>query len=143
MGAWTGDISELGRLAENLEKLSRVPSRAARKASEGIAEAIEAQFDAGVDPYGKAWAPLKPATLDKGRSPPPLTDSHDMRDSIEVRPARSAGIRITIGSEYAGFHQAGTRFMAQRPILPQGPMPKTWTAAIDEALDVEFEEAMR
>jgi phage gpG-like protein len=143
MSAWVGDLSELGRLADNLDRLSRVPSRAARKACDGIAEAIEEQFDSGSDSYGKPWADLKPSTIDKGRSPPPLTDSGDMRDSIEVRPAKSAGIQITIGAEYAGFHQAGTSIMAQRTILPVGPLPKTWTRAIDEALDLEFEEAMR
>jgi hypothetical protein len=80
------------RLHGTLRALAEVPSRAAKAASESIATLILDGFDAGTDPYGRPWAPLRPYTLAKGRFPPPLTDSGAMRDSVDVRPTAGAGI---------------------------------------------------
>lgn len=131
------------RLHGTLRKLADVPSQAARAAAANIADVIERQFDSGTDPYGRAWAPLKPYTLAKGRFPPPLTDSGAMRDSIEVKPTSGAGIEITMGAEYATFHQTGTVNMAQRQILPQsGGLPPEWQSAIRDAVSDSTKKAM-
>lgn len=136
MSAWRGNISALGQLANNIGKLATVPSRAARDASAGIARLIDQQFANGTDPYGKPWKPLAQSTRDRGRFPPPLTDTRDMRDSVAVKPSAGAGITVTIGAPYAGFHQTGAprANMPARKILPEGPMPKPWQAALAKAV---------
>lgn len=131
------------RLHGTLRKLADVPSQAARAASARIADVIEQQFDSGTDPYGRAWAPLKPYTLAKGRFPPPLTDTREMRESVEVRPTASGGIEVTMGVDYATFHQTGTRDMAQRQIMPQsGGLPASWSSAIADAVREATRKAM-
>lgn len=131
------------RLHGTLRKLSEVPSRAAADAAVRIADVFDGQFADGVDPYGKQWAALKPYTLAKGRFPPPLTDTGAMRDSIEVKPTPGAGIEVTMGVDYATFHQTGTRDMAQRQIMPQsGGLPASWSSAIADAVREATRKAM-
>lgn len=132
------------RLHGTLRALSEVPSRVAADASVRIAGLIDESFDAGIDPYGRPWAPLKPYTLAKGRFPPPLTDSGAMRSSIDVHPTAGAGIEVTIGTDYATFHQAGTRDMVQRQILPQSAgLAPSWREAIAEAVRTNVAKARR
>lgn len=134
--ALTGDLGRMGKLAANLRKLSSVPSQVSAGAAESIKELIEEEFDAGRDTYGKTWAPLAPATLAKGRTPPPLSDAEAMRDSLDVSPMPGAGISITI-DDPAGIHQTGAKrgnwVMPARPVLPDRTFPKAWTDAIAEA----------
>lgn len=132
------------RLHGTLRALSEVPSRAAADASVRIAGLIDESFDAGTDPYGRAWAPLRPYTLAKGRFPPPLTDSGAMRASVDVKPTAGAGIEVTIGTDYATFHQTGTRDMVQRQILPQsGGLAPSWREAIAAAVRAAMSKAVR
>jgi phage gpG-like protein len=111
-------------------ELARVPSRAARKIAHAIDLEIQKGFDRGVDPYGRSWAPLAPATLAKGRTPPPLTDTWKGRASVEVKPTRGAGVAITVGTQYMKFHQTGARKgrwrLPARPFLPTNVLPKAW-----------------
>ena len=140
---FSGDTRGLLNLNARLRELASVPSQAAKEASDEISKLIQEEFDAGNDAYGKAWAPLRPATLKKGRHPPPLTDTHEMRDSIEVKPMQGAGIQITLNETPAIFHQKGTEKMAKRPILPDGPrMPDSWDTAIHEATDEAVQRRM-
>lgn len=130
----SGDLRGMGQLARNIAQLARVPSRAAALAAPGIAREIQHEFDRGVDPYGRPWKPLKPSTLARGRHPPPLTDTREMRDGIAVRPLPAAGIAITFARDVpAIFHQRGTRFMALRAILPTNVLPKAWGAILAAA----------
>lgn len=142
MSAFTGDLSQLGLLSANLAKLARVPSQVAGDASEGITQEIRSEFDAGTDPYGRAWAALKAATLAKGRTPPPLTDSEATIDSLEVKPSAGAGITIEFGTDYVGFHQVGTVNMQARPPLPTGGFPSSWSKVISDATSARVEKAM-
>lgn len=128
------------QLMSNLAELESVPSRVATAAAAKIKASIDDQFSRGEDPYGVAWKALRPATLAKGRTPPPLTASGALRDSIRVTPKQGAGIEITIGVPYAGFHQTGTKNMVPRSILPDGSeLPDEWTDAIEES----FHDAVR
>jgi phage gpG-like protein len=132
------------RLNGTLRALSEVPSRVAADASVRIAGLIDGSFDAGTDPYGRPWAPLSTYTLAKGRFPPPLTDSGAMRASIDVHPTAGAGIEVTLDSEYATFHQTGTRYMPQRQILPQSAgLAPSWREAIAEAVRANVAKARR
>lgn len=138
---WNGDISGMGQLAKRVEDLSRVPSRAARRVAADLENLIGEEFDAGADPYGNAWEPLAPATLDRGRTPPPLTDTHAMRDSVSVAPLARAGVGVTIAHP-AAPHQTGwvgpQGEGPARPILPSGVMPARWNEAIRTAIVEEL-----
>ena len=134
-------MGSFANLKKMIAGLGSIPSQIARDASEGIAQAIQDEFDAGTDPFGTAWAPLKKSTIAKGRTPPPLTDTSDMRDGIEVKPMRGAGISVTI-PDPGVHHQYGTRDMPARPIFPDH-MPDTWQRAISDAADDAFARAKR
>ena len=117
-----------------LESLSEVPSRAAREASEEIESLIVEQFARGEDPYGEPWEELAESTRRRGRTNPPLTDTHDMVDGLEVKPTAGAGIAVTLDQPYSRFHQTGTKRMPARPILPTGELPEAWETAIAGAV---------
>lgn len=141
---FTGDYRGLLNLSARLRDLAGIPAQAAKQASEEIDDLIQTEFDQGTSPYGTKWAPLRPATLKKGRHPPPLTDTSTMRDSVEVKPMKGAGVSITINEEPSIYHQWGTEKMAARPILPSGTrMPATWTQAVAEAVDDAVKRRMK
>lgn len=144
--SWDGDISKMGRLATNVARLSRVPAVASRAVSDDLADAIEAEFHVGVDPYGEAWVPLAEATLAKGRTPPPLTDTGAMRRSTQVRPMPSAGVSITIPHP-AQCHQTGWHGPRgdgpPRPVLPGRKFPALWAVIIDEAIEAAVKGSSR
>lgn len=117
------------RLADHYRTLAEVPSQVSREAAESIKASIELQFDQGCDPYGNPWLPLAPSTIARGRFPPPLTDSHDLRDSITVTPMSGSGIQIDVGEDYGIYHQK------TRPILPEAEMPLPWKEAIQKSFD--------
>lgn len=129
-------------LAASLRTLSSIPATAARGGAERIAAQVQEDFDAGLDPYGNAWEDLAEATLAKGRTPPPLTDTGSMRASVDVSPMQGAGISITI-DDPAVHHQYGTINMPARPIFPnQGALPDTWRRAIADAGEEAFERQL-
>ncbi len=135
----TGDIDKLGRIGSAIASLSEVPTIAAELVSDRIAALVQLEFDAGVDPYGEAWAPLAPATVARGRHAPPLTDSGEMRASLLVYPSFGT-VRASIGTSQspAGPHQDGWSGPQgsgpARPILPSaGDMPDSWAMAIEDA----------
>jgi hypothetical protein len=141
--SFSGDISKMGYLADRLGDLATVPSRAAAAVSVKLGLLIAEEFDAGTDPYGTAWKPLAPATIAKGRTAPPLTDTRSMRDSVRVFPLSSAGVGITIQNPPAAPHQTGWSGKRgsgpARPILPsRSILPEEWQEAIDEAVDKEM-----
>jgi hypothetical protein len=127
----TAAEAALQTIGKTIRQLARVPSQAARGAAPRIAELLQNQFDEGVDPYGDPWAPLMPSTMARGRTPPPLTDTGDMRD-LTVEPSGSSGIAIHLGAGYSAFHQVGTKTMDARPILPVHGIPNSWHEAIVE-----------
>jgi hypothetical protein len=142
MSDFTGDFAGMRLLQANLAKLAGVPSQVAGDAAEGIRSAIAAEFEGGQDPYGRSWEALAEATINKGRRPPPLTDTGDM-SNVVVRPAAGAGITIEFGPGYSGFHQAGTRNMPARKPLPDAGFPSTWSAVISDATAARVQKAMR
>jgi phage gpG-like protein len=143
----TGNFAELAKMRERLADLATVPSRVAKSVSADIATFVQEEFDHGADPYDDPWAPLSPSTLSQGRSEPPLTDSHAMRDSLVVRPLASAGVAITIDHP-AGVHQTGWTGPRSsgpaRPVLPaRGELPDGWIEAIEVETGKAFKGVMR
>lgn len=139
-------IAELGRLVQTIERLSEVPRRMAVIAAPRLTALLQDQFDKGVDPYGRAWAPLKPSTLARGRRPPPLTDTRKLRDATMVKVARY-GLRMVVGKPYGFFHQVGFRVhgtrVPPRRILPQYGFPAAWKRVLDESARQAAREAVR
>lgn len=134
----SGDLSHLGRISASVAALADVPRVASELASERIADLVQLEFDAGVDPYGEAWEPLAEATIAAGRHEPPLTDTRELRESLLVYPSRE-GIRATIGTSDhpAGPHQDGWDGPRSkgpaRPMLPTDTLPDSWASAIEDA----------
>jgi hypothetical protein len=118
-----------------------VPAQASTEAAAGINRLLQQEYSQGSDPYGKPWAPLKASTLSKGRSPPPLTASGQMRGGTKATPMSGGGIQIEAPSP-ANFHQSGTKNMAKRPILPEKGLPVAWKAEIDKAVDTQVKRTM-
>jgi hypothetical protein len=139
-----GNFAGLGQLERNIGLLARVPAQASRDAAERIHGRLQEQFDRGVDPYGNPWAPLRPATIRRGRTSPPLTNTREMRDhELEVRPMAGAGIAVTFNPEApALFHQKGTSRMAARQILPTGTMPAGWNKDLKDSTAAATKRAM-
>ena len=106
---FSGDINALGRIGAHVESLADVPRVASELVSERLAQLVQLEFDAGVDPFGVAWAPLAPATVARGRHAPPLTDTRQLRESLLVYPSAAGGVRMSIGTadHPAGPHQDG------------------------------------
>jgi hypothetical protein len=132
-------MSSFANLQRMIRSLASVPSQVSAGAAEGISDAIQAELDAGTNPFGDPWAELEQATLDKGRFPPPLTDTHAMREGIIVAPMRGAGISVTI-PDPGVHHQYGTKHMVARPIFPDR-MPDTWQRAIADSAEEAFARA--
>jgi phage gpG-like protein len=139
-------VSELGRLADHLETLTRVPSQAATRAAKTIERAIKDEFRRGEDPYGQPWTALSESTKARGRTPPPMTDTEALKRGIRARPMGGAGIAITSDERYLGFHQGKGSPGANVPprhVLPEGQLPDKWAKAIGVEVDDLFDEAMR
>lgn len=117
-----------------LRQLARVPSKVAPEVARRIRADLMRRFAAGEDPYRRKWAPLKPATLAKGRRPPPLTDTGRGKRGIRVSPARGAGVRITSSVGYMRHHMRATSNRAARKFLPEGRLPAAWSKIWREAL---------
>jgi hypothetical protein len=140
----TGDLSGMQAA---LSELARVPSRTAKAVSEGLEEVIQDEFDRGEDPDESPWEPLAPATLAKGRTPPPLTDTRAMRDSLSVKPLAGAGVGIAIDHP-AGPHQTGWSGRQgsgpARPILPaRGELPDRWIEVVEAAAETAFRKSIK
>lgn len=118
-----------------LADLAKVPAKIAPKVARRIAKDIQQNFALGEDPYRRPWAPLRPATLAKGRQPPPLTDTEAGRRGVNVTPNASGGIRLVNYVDYMGIHQAGDLpRMVARKFFPEGVLPKQWRVIWDEEL---------
>lgn len=109
-------------------EIPKIPSQASLFVANEIEKQIQSDFDAGVNPYGRPWRALAPATLKKGRHPPPLTDTYKGRAGIRVNSSKNAGVTITSSVPYMGIHQTGGGHVPKRQFLPtksQG-LPSRW-----------------
>lgn len=126
-----------------MRQLTRVPSRVSRDVSARINELIQEGFDRGTNPYGRPWAPLRPATLAKGRRPPPLTDTGKGRAGVYAKPMSGAGIVLVSEVPYMRKHQMGAPpRLARRDFLPINVLPKAWNEAIKESLEEQIAKTL-
>jgi len=127
--------NEIHNIVIALGALADMPEIALRLAAPKIAASIAKQFDEGRDAYGNAWAPLSLSTIQKGRSPPPLTDTTKMRGTVKVEPRGADQLVAYVADDPALFHQYGTKNMPARPILPTGEVPEAWANVIQESVE--------
>lgn len=130
------------QFSQALSDLTRVPAKIAPAVARGIKADIESNFDAGQDPYKRAWAPLRPATLAKGRHPPPLTDTGKGRAGIAVFATARSGVQITSSVSYMATHQTGRPNMAARKFLPENVLPAAWRAIWQSELSKAVRERL-
>ena len=124
----TGDFAKLQALTR---RIAAVGSPALiRKASKVMgAEAlslVQQGFRNSTAPDGSPWAPLK------RRHGKPLRNTGRLGSSFTVNSV-PAGFRVGTNVSYAGFHQAGTKTIPARPMLPTTGLPEAWTTALLEA----------
>lgn len=136
-------MSTFEDLAATLAELEDIPSRIAGEVAEGINELIQEEFVSGSDPYGNAWAPLRPSTVRrKGGDTRIMRQSDDLSSGTVARASSGAGIEIS-SLEYGGYHQGPTSNRVARPVLPDGgELPEAWQEVIEAATDKAFTKAM-
>lgn len=130
-------------LAKSLRALADVPAQIAKTVAGDLNRRIQAGFDAGSDPYGAAWGALKPATIAKGRTPPPLTDSGALRGNTYLEPMAGAGLQLAGGFfSYGVYHMQGTARMVKRRFFPDAGLPASWREDIQAAYTDVLKKAM-
>jgi hypothetical protein len=144
--SFTGDIGQVGQLAERIGDLANVPARVAARVSEELELELQADFAAGTDPYGDPWAPLAPATEARGGTAAPLTPG-SMLDSLRVAPLSGAGVGIALAHP-AEIHQKGwTGPRGSGPARPMVPdrdtLPEKWREILGAATEDEIQEALK
>lgn len=110
-------LATLARLARRLSDLRPVMRGIATE----LEARVEARFERQVDPNGRPWEPLAPATLKKKRRKTAiLYDEGDMQGSL-TSAAGADWAQVGFGQHYATFHEWGTRHMPRRGLLLADP----------------------
>lgn len=131
------------KLADNLGRLAQIPSRIARPIATRINVEIQNQFADGKDPYGKAWAPLKPSTVrSKGGDTRILIRTGRGRQETIAIPMSGAGIEL-VSVDYLGYHMGATSVRPARPVLPnRSDLPAKWQEIIQDEWRKAFGRTM-
>lgn len=128
-------------LAKSLAALAKVPALISTRVAGDLNARLQAGFSAGTDPYGQAWAPLAPATLAKGRFPPPLTDTGALRGGAKLIPFPS-GLRLGSTPGYGQLHMSGTSRMPKRRWFPDAGLPASWREIIQRHFSALVREGL-
>lgn len=131
-----GTPRKFGQFARALRDLAKVPAAIAAPVAHALTARTRKDFRSGHDAYGRAYAPLAPASLDRGRRPPPL---RKYARFAHVRPLPGSGVAMLNEHPQAGFHQTGTSRMPKRIVVPDGAVPAEWRRIIER----EFKRALR
>jgi len=123
-----GTPRNFGQFAQALRALAKVPSATAAPVAAALTREMRKNFRAGQDAYGRAYSPLLPTSLARGRRPPPL---RKYARFASVKPLPSVGVAFVVDHPQAGFHQTGTRYMAKRIVVPDGSLPATWRRIVE------------
>ena len=105
----------------------------------GVAELaltfIQDEFEGEKDPYERAWKPL---AYRRGKI---LEKTGTLRSSFTVAFGERS-FTISNTASYAGFHQAGTKRMPKRRILPDLGVPRRWREGFNLFIDEKVSEAL-
>lgn len=81
-----------------------------------IKKETEQQFIREITPDGKLWAPLKPATLKRKKTPFKLRETFQMSRSFYVEVTKNS-MSYQLKDEKYRFHHFGTEHMAARVVI--------------------------
>lgn len=127
-------LADIRRMAQNLNRLPLgIRNRVAVAVKDEMQALLDEQFDQGIGPDGEPWAPLRPSTLRRGRTPPPLSDTEAMRGSVQ---AVRVGTNVAIEADFpAQAHQKGNPpRLARRAIWPdEDQLPERYRVPIEYA----------
>jgi hypothetical protein len=88
------------------------------------------------DPYGRTYAPHKPATIKRWGPHAILNMSGEGIGSLKATPLPGAGITLEAAVHMA-FTQAGTPTQTVRAVLPNRPqLPATYERILEESAEV-------
>lgn len=108
--AISGDFDALRGLRARMElaQVRQIMTQAAQRMGGTAMKLLADEFRGSKDPYGNSWRPLA------WRSGKPLLDTGRMRSAVAVQPSGTS-ISITIGANYAAYHQQGAKTRRRRP----------------------------
>lgn len=112
----------------------------APKAAFQIQKAVKRQFATQRDPYGKRW---KRKQKSDGR--PVLTgETRQLRRNIGKR-VTASGFEVSADTDYASFHNRGTRHIPQRKIfpVPKRGLPRDWIKILNKISREEIRKLSR
>lgn len=136
-----GDMTAIPGARAMIQELMKVPARAAGKVCDKLNRRVDMMFRAGNDPYGNAWAPLKPSTIRRKRKYPNPTQilvrEKKLWPATRFVPRGGAGISMVVGD--SGIHaQSGGPHRKPRPIVPAFGLPSEWRKDIKSTVEAEL-----
>lgn len=127
-------MSTLADVATRLDAIATSSTLDAvkREVAIGGVKLIEQEFARSTDPYGNRWHELKRPDTD--RIGGPLVKTGAMRDSVLATPT-ATGVRFTVNTPYAAYHQDGTKTIPIRMMLPKPwiGLPPSWKEMVAKA----------
>jgi phage gpG-like protein len=122
-------------LAQRLERLANSAEELCEELAERSHKLIQDGFRMETDPYGMPWAPRKDQKYKGGKRTGHkiLQDTLQFKSGFVTAGVNKSGFTITNDTPYGGFHQHGTRYMAQRSVVPRtGEGLGTWQEPLAE-----------
>lgn len=139
----TGDFGRLTGTIAALRSLAKVPAQVAGRAAPRIAAQMQKDTRGAVDPYGRAYAPHKPATVKRWGAHPLLDLTGAGIGSLDAQPMAGAGISVT-ADEHMVFTQAGTPTQDVRAVIPNSPqLPATWNRILAEESEAAINDRLK
>jgi phage gpG-like protein len=139
-------VNGLDTLAVTLGKLANLePNKALPAIGEAFVKRAQLGFNRAADPYGTAWRPLAPSTIQQKGHSRPLILTGSMRNRFNSI-VRGDAVAIGTTPDYAPFHQDGTPRIPARQMLPWRDaaggveLPESWLLEaiehVEKALDI-------
>lgn len=143
MSGVSGDFGKLAATINALNQLSRVPSTVAAVAAPKLTDQMQADANAGRNPYGQGFEPHASATIKRWGPHPILRLSGVGVGSLRATPASGSGILVTV-DEHMRFSQGGTVNEPVRATLPNNPsLPASWRRVIEESRDQVLSDKLK
>jgi len=130
------------KLKAVLRELAQVPARVSHRSALAITKLWRANYNAGQDPYGKAWAPNAPSTIARKGHARVMVETGATLDETRAVPMGGAGVSLRTGHK-AAWHLEATSNRPARPVVPLRGVPPTWRAAMQRISVEEARKAAR